>query len=299
MTDRLHFYPPTRRADYRSLPVYEDVAVQFAKRFIQNRDTKAIQFDNGDYVPDFKMRDQRRHGLGFTMDHLSAHLEGRETYGHYLLDNQSQARMFAFDIDLEKEGTYCVYPNFTGAAMAEVTNQQFDENVKVYGPVNPRELWLQREQVQAREWYKRQMMRLVHKFTRATLELGVPAAAAYSGGKGVHVYGFTGPMPADEVRAAADLVMAQLDEFELWKGKHFFRHKNLDPITGFGNFSVEVFPKQVDLEGKNLGNLMRLPLGRNRKSQDPTFFLDLKAPAEVMRPHPNPVQLLESGNPYA
>lgn len=285
--------------------MYEDLSVQFAKRFIQNRDTKAIQFDNGDYVPDSRLRDQSRHGIGFTMEHLEAHLTGRETYGHYLLDNNSHARMFAFDIDLEKVGSYCIYPDFTGSSIVSAAdeNKQFDENTQIFDNVNPRDLWLNRNPATAvpaaRNWYKRQMMRLVHKFTRATLELGVPAAAAYSGSKGVHVYGFTGPMPAHEVRAAADIVMEQLNEFELYRGKHFFRHKNLDPVTGFGNFSVEVFPKQVDLDGKNLGNLMRLPLGRNRKSQDPTFFLDLKAPAEEMRPHPNPVALLESGDPYA
>lgn len=287
----------------------QDVAIQIAKRFIQNRDVKAIQFSNGDYVPDFKMKDTQpeyggspetsRHGLGFQMNHLLAHLASNETYGHYLLDNDSQARMFAFDIDLEKEGTYVEVPSWEGVGAALMENREFDAAIKVYGPVNPRELWLQREQVQARAWYKVQMMRLAHKFTGAVRQLGIPAAAAYSGGKGIHVYGFTGPMPADECRAGAELVMEMLDEFEAKRGKHFFQHKNLDPVTGFRNLSVEVFPKQVDLEGKNLGNLMRLPLGRNWKSQDPTFFLDLKAPPWVMRPHPNPAALLESGDPYA
>lgn len=286
-----------------------ELAVQLAKRFIQNRSTKAIQFANGDYVPDFKMKDTMpehggspetsRHGIGFQMGHLEAHLAGSETYGHYLLDTDSNARMFAFDIDLRDEGTYCVQPDYTQMD-PNITNQEFDESVKVYGPVNPIELWHDRTQAQARTWYKQQMMTLVHRFTAATLELGVPVAAAYSGNKGVHIYGFTGPMPASEVRDAAMIVMDSLDDFEPLRGKNFFRHKNLDPIMGFPNFSVEVFPKQVSVSDKGgLGNLMRLPLGRNQKHNDPTFFLDLKAPMAEMRPHPNPLQLLETGNPYA
>jgi len=293
--------------------LYEDIAALFAKRMIQNRDVKAIQFSNGDYVPDFRMKDTMpehggspetsRHGLGFTMDHLTAHLTGQQTYGHYLLDSNSNARMFAFDIDLVKEnGTYAIPPG-PFKFDPSITNQQFDEQYQIFEHLNPRTIWLDRNPATAipaaREWWKQQMMGLVHRFAGGIRDLGLPCAAAYSGGKGVHVYGFTGEMPGEEVRAAADIVMATLDEFEPLKGKHFFRHKDMSPITGFRNFDVEVFPKQVDLEDKKMGNLMRLPLGRNQKSQDPTFFLDLKAPAAVMRPHPNPAALLESGDPYA
>ena len=288
-----------------------EIAAQLARRFIQNRDVKAIQFSNGDYVPDFRMKDTQpefggspetsRHGLGFTMEHLLAHLEGRETYGHYLLDKDGMARMFAFDIDLEVEGTYVVQP---GPFQVDynITNQQFDEQVKVYGPVNPRELWLDRTQTQARDWYKQQMMRLVHRFAGAISAAGIEGAAAYSGSKGVHVYGFmpeSKPLPADEVRFVAETIMKGMDDFELVKGEHFFGHKSIDPVQGFKNFSIEIFPKQRETKKGGLGNLMRLPLGRNQKTSDPTFFLDLKAPVAQMRPHPNPTALLESGDPYA
>jgi hypothetical protein len=45
-----------------------------------------------------------------------------------------------------------------------------------------------------------------------------------------------------------------------------------------------VYPKQASLAGKDLGNLLRLPLGRNNKSKDPTFFMDMTAPLAEMRP---------------
>lgn len=38
---------------------------------------------------------------------------------------------------------------------------------------------------------------------------------------------------------------------------------------------METFPKQSSMEGKKYGNLMRLPLGVNRKNpSDPCFFVD-------------------------
>ena len=68
---------------------------------------------------------------------------------------------------------------------------------------------------------------------------------------------------------------------------------------GYPNFDLEVYPKQDSLADKDLGNLLRLPLGRNLKNPaDPTFFLDLTTPPGVMVPHGNPVQLLETGDPY-
>lgn len=280
----------------------QDVATQIARCFIQNRDVKAIQFSNGDYVPDFRMKDQTRHGLGFTMESLTAHLEERETYGHYLLDKEGMCRMFAFDIDLEKEGNYVVPPG-TFTLDPRITNQQYDDQVRTVSNVNPREIWLDRNSAtavpEAREWYKEQMMKLVHRLSGILHDLKIPAAAAYSGSKGVHVYGFTGTLPAEQVRFIADNVMSRMEDFEPTRGKHFFGSKNLDPIHGYKNFSIEIFPKQTEAKEGGLGNLMRLPLGRNQKSDDPTFFLDLKAPAAKMRPHPNPAALLESGDPYA
>ena len=114
------------------------------------------------------------------------------------------------------------------------------------------------------------------------------------------MYGFTGTLPAEEVREAAMLVLDMLDEFEPVRGKNFYEHKNDDPIHGFKtNFSIEVFPKQTSIDGGGYGNLMRLPLGKNWKNpKDPTFFLDMTGPLAEFKPHSDPVKLLEEGNPY-
>ena len=74
-----------------------------AKRFIQRRDVKAVQFASGAYIPDHKLEHLGQHApLGFGVSQLEAHLTGKASYGHYLIDANNQARMFALDIDLEK-----------------------------------------------------------------------------------------------------------------------------------------------------------------------------------------------------
>lgn len=232
------------------------------------------------------------------MQHLQEHLAGTNTYGHYLLDKDSKCRLFAFDIDLEKTGSYVTLPNWEELD-PNISDAEVDKLTVITEGVNPRELWLDRRAADARRWYKYQMKALAYKLVSACSEIGIGSAAAYSGAKGVHVYGFTGEMPAAEAREGAQMVLDLVDEFELYKGRNFYKHKNPDPFHGYQNFSIEVFPKQDSLKSKDLGNLMRLPLGRNQKTNDPTFFLDMVTPLGMMVPHTDPVKLLESGDPFA
>lgn len=273
-----------------------ELAILYAKRLIQRRDVKAVQFQNGTYSPDRELKNIGQHApIGFQMQHLIAHLEGRATYGHYLLDQDDKARMFCLDIDLEQTGFYIPLPSWDGSKSEE---EWAAEIAPI--PCNPREIWLDRTQVEARNWLKYQMGMLARKFTRLiTEQLQIPTAAAYSGNKGIHVYGFTDPAPALEVREAAHWILDICEDWKLYRGQHIFKSTIEDPALGYQNFTLEVYPKQNSLEGKDLGNLLRLPLGRNLKSQDPTFFLDLRTPPMQMVPHPDPVSLLETGNPYA
>jgi len=280
-----------------------ELAVLYAKRFIQRRDVKAVQFSNGGYSPDRELKHIGNHGpLGFQMDHLRAHLNGKATYGHYLLDNDDNARLFAFDIDLQKTGFYVPMTQWDGS-QPEADWEAAQSPVKLGDPLDRsdntlREAWLDRASP-ARPWLKYQMGILARRFCRVIEEqTNLPCAAAYSGNKGIHVYGFTGPMNAADIREAALFVLDYMDEWEPIRGQHIFGHKIDNPLVGYQNYSVEVFPKQDSLDGKDLGNLMRLPLGRNLKSPDPTFFLDLKTAPGVMAPHADPVALLESGNAF-
>lgn len=275
----------------------EDLAAQIAKKFIQRRDVKAIQFDDGSYCPDQRLAqiDAERQAagqasnrlapygpVGFKMSHLTAHLAGEKTYGHYMLDHDGLCKLFAFDIDLEKTGFW-----------ADMNQPAFP----IYQGF-PRDEWRDRSHP-SRSWYKYQMKMVTSKLAKViTKDLQLPCAVAYTGNKGMHVYGFTGAMPANEVRDIARIALDATGEWAPSKGENFFKHVNNDPSSGFGNFSIEVFPKQDSLDGKDLGNLMRLPLGRNRKTKDPTFFVDMGGRMTDLRPHTNQARVLELGDPF-
>jgi hypothetical protein len=274
-----------------------ELAQIMGERFIQRTDVKAIQFQSGAYVPD-NYADLRNPApyqpLGWLGRHVLAHIEGKHSYGHYMLDENSMVKLFAFDIDLEKKGTWVEHPKWEEG----ISDEDFDSETKIH-LCNPRELWADRSALAARAWFKWQMSQLAHMFCSVIKDqLKLPCAAAYSGSKGIHVYGFTGPIPAQEAREGALLVLDILGQFEPLRGENFFRHKE-GGTMGFPSFSIEVFPKQTSIENKDgYGNLMRLPLGRNLKSSDPTFFLDLTAPLAQLKPHPDPVRLLTTGEPY-
>lgn len=216
------------------------------------------------------------------------------TFGHYLLSTDGRCKLFAFDIDLEKEGWLP-----TIAPPADYSNAGVEEYFASFEPANLREAWLDRKHP-GRAWIKRQLREMAEKLMRTIhSELLLPCAAAYSGSKGLHVYAFATPdfgyMSGHDAREGARIVIDMLDCLKPKRGENFFMHQNQDPTEGYPNLSIEVFPKQDSLDGKDLGNLMRLPLGKNQKNKkDPTFFLDLSAPLAELRPA-DPVWALTDG----
>jgi hypothetical protein len=241
-----------------------------AKKFIARPNVKAIQFTNGAWAPhqEYNPATGKHDGprIPWRREHLEAHLRGKATYGHYLLSEESKCKLFAFDVDLTKVGALP-----TGSYFAENEPEFYQEE-------NLRAAWLNRAHP-ARDYMKLQFKEMAHNLLSGIVSsIGIPCAAAYSGGKGIHVYGFTGPLPAEEVRQGAQIVLDDLGGFKPLRGENFFIHED------YQNLSIEVFPKQDSLDGKDLGNLMRLPLGRNLKSSDPTFFIDMTSPMADMKP---------------
>lgn len=241
-----------------------ELANLFAKKFIARPDVKARQYDGG-YVP-VENKDGQR--FPWTRQDLLDHLEGKQTYGHYLLSQQDECKLFVFDVDLEKEGTFDVdFPNGN------------DEDPFRLETFSPRDAWLDRSHP-ARGYMKYQFRLLAHQLGKAIeTELEIPWAVAYSGAKGIHVYGFTGLLPASDVKEGALMVIESMPEIKSLRGQNFFKNEE------FPNMSIEVFPKQSSLGGKDLGNLCRLPLGRNLKNpKDPTFFVDMTSAMSQMVP---------------
>lgn len=265
------------------------VANLIAQKFIQRKDVKAVQLSDGSWMPHTHNGKREGERLPWKRPDLLAHIEGKRSYGHYLLDHDSQCKLFAFDVDLEKEGQLPLRLMDPFASDDEKLNWQDGPMTDI---ADLRGSWLDRTNP-GRPYMKLQFREISHHLMKGIFEnLGLPCATAYSGGKGIHVYAFTGIISAEEAREGAQIVLDALGDFKATRGTNFFKHDK------WPNLSIEVFPKQANLDGKDLGNLMRLPLGRNLKSKDPTFFVDMTSPMGEMRPV-DPEWVLTTANPWA
>lgn len=279
-----------------------ELVALIAKKFIARRDVKAQQNSRGFYMP---VVDEDKNRVPWLQADLEDHIAGRKTFGHYLVDQEDNCKLFAFDIDLNKNVVDPHTHEVLWSGSAPET-PHFGDRASYNGKIlrfDPRQAWLDRAHP-ARAWMKYQFKFVAHALcSTIEKELDIPCAVAYSGAKGIHVYGFTGLVPAEEARLGAQIVLDALEErplglaVEPLKGKHFFKFKNQDPVEGFPNLSIEVFPKQDSLDGKDLGNLMRLPLGRNLKSPDPTFFVDMAQSLTDLSPV-DPMHALTARSPF-
>lgn len=261
----------------------------FASKMIARPDVKAVQLNNGEYRPVHSK---------FTLPDLIGHIQGRATYGHYLVNEADQCKMFCFDIDLRKVGMLPVSAAGTGQSF-------FFQDQPL------REYWGSRKPGAGRDFLKLRMKMLANQLASAiNKELEIPTAVAYSGSKGVHVYGFTGKTSATLARKGAAIVLEALaysstGHWEIERGNNFYKYVSAnradDPDTNYSQFGLEVFPKQDSVEGKEkgLGNLLRLPTGVNLHSpkRDRAFFLDLRTALNDFSPR-DAVEALTTSNQW-
>ena len=242
-------------------------------RHVQRRDVYAVQSSTGAYRPVEE---------DLTVEVIQAHLDGHRTIGHYTSDQGGLTRVLAFDVDLEEEGTWTRYPlpeQFPDLHGAELDRWMASHSQQI--AYRPREAWLDR--THPSRGFVKYMLRTVGEGLAYGIrtELGLHTAIAYSGHKGIHVYGYTEPVDVAEARAGCELALDAAGpilggQFELSRGKNFF--KLYSGPAWADSFAVETFPKQSSMDGKKFGNLMRLPLGRNLKNPgDPCFFVDRTA----------------------
>jgi hypothetical protein len=249
------------------------LAKLMAKMFIARPELKAIQNSDGSYRP--------LRGEPFKLPDLLTHINGRHTYGHYTTNEKDETKLFCFDIDLEKKGMLPIQKNGYGQFL-------------MFKDAEPREHWRSRKPGPGRDFIKLQLKMLANQLmSTIRSELEIPTAAAYSGSKGVHVYGFTGKTSAQIARDGARIVLDALRATDqgywtLARGTNFYRYasdnaaQQADPAANASQFGLEIYPKQDSVDGKEhgLGNLLRLPVGVNLKSpkRDKGFFLDMRGP---------------------
>lgn len=261
--------------------------------FISRADVLATQFSSGSWSP---LRedpsDTKSALLPWNRDRLQAHLDGKATYGHYMLGLDNTVKLVAFDIDFDKSG-FCPsrYDEFGVPLDFEI------------GPL--RDLWHDRANPH-RTWMKSRLRNLSHLIAATVKnEFDLRVACAYTGNKGVHVYGFFDEsIPAADARLCGELTMKALNanenlecNFELNRGSFEWKDHSPEPGYSFGNMTIEVFPKQ-DTVDSGFGNLMALPLGVNRKNPaDPKFFIDMRVPMNQLVPV-DPEWALSTDNPW-
>ena len=98
---------------------------------------------------------------------------------------------------------------------------------------------------------------LLSRLVELGKESGLPCLVEFSGGKGFHFwYLFEGPVAAPLARQALQGLVKRI-------------------ASDLSCFSLEIFPKQDQLAGKGLGNLVKLPLGVHRLTGRSSHFLHL------------------------
>lgn len=102
---------------------------------------------------------------------------------------------------------------------------------------------------------KRERSYLLSRITELSEKIGLKPVIEFSGGKGFHFwFFFSAPIPAGEA-------------------KRHLTDINKSISRDLTAFNLEVFPKQDQLSGKGLGNLVKLPLGVHRLSGKRSYFL--------------------------
>lgn len=270
------------------------LAETLLETFVQRRDVYAVQDRNGAYRPIYQE---------LTTHVVERHLAGEITVGHYMPDEQALTRIICFDVDLEVDGVWMQYPDF--AQLPEGLTRDGEDawtgKSTVVHPSRPREDWRDRAHP-GRGWYKQLLRTFGDALSWAmSSELGIRTLLSYSGSKGVHAYGLTGPIPASEARAGAQIALAAAGGviggmFAPARGSNFYKISGGAPWAT--SVAVETFPKQDSLEGKKLGNLLRLPLGTNQKSPDPCFFVDQTKAQTHLEPVTDPLSVLLARSAY-
>lgn len=270
----------------------ESVEALIAKRFIARQDVKAVQATNGAYYPACDLRHRHDGTEGnceyakWTMTNIRDHVAGRRTYGHYLLNHKNICKFFCFDLDLDKEGSWHT---------PRIPHDSEVDNSEIV-PIDPRAAWREDDPVVKPDLLLQLRTLCEGLALRVKKLLDIPVIMAYSGNKGMHVYGLTGADQAETIRACAVAVMEAEGDFARIKGEHFWKHQT--PEDAPNNITVEVFPKQDSLDSKDFGNLMRLPLGIHQKSKKSAFFIDPNTPYEVLKPA-DPLETLLNGTVWA
>jgi hypothetical protein len=278
----------------------KELIALLGKQFVQRKDVKAYQGPSGDWYP---VRNGKEGPLlPMSLQDFEEHLAGRKTLGHYMVEpGTNLCKLFAFDIDLtqpkqQPDGSW-FRPTYPHPDNPGERVYDWIDSTGAPHDFNPREVWLWPKESHDHPAYKHLTVAL-----RCTAEalagrinhmLGIPTAILNSGGKGLHVYGFTGTMPAEEAIGQATDVINSFGVFNPTRGKNFYRH-----VHDYDVIEIEVFPKQSEVSTDGFGNLMRLPLGVNQKTGKKSYFVSCRTGYDRVDLEMDAMRALEGDLPW-
>jgi hypothetical protein len=280
----------------------EQLIKLLGQNFVQRKDVKAFQRSDGSWFPVRAGKDGPF--LPMRRSDFENHLKGTQTLGHYMVEPETNlCKLFAFDIDLTKpvfEPEDKVFrPTYRDENNVE-RDTWINDGIEV--PFNPREVW----QVGNPAATFRKLLDPAAKHLTLCLRsmaealssriysvLNIPTAILNSGNKGLHVYGFTGSIPADTAREMAISILDSFGVFKPYRGNNFYRHTH-----AYNCLEIEVFPKQSTVSADGFGNLMRLPLGVNMKSHNKSYFVSCKCGGDRLDLEMTPIRALEGNLPW-
>jgi hypothetical protein len=262
-----------------------------AHRFFQRRDVVAIYAPNPN-VPDGYSWQPRKSPLKGS--DLLKHLRGELALGTYLLDQEDTCRFYTLDLDLDKEGmSYVGDTDALNAMLSRPVGAPIDLE---WVECKPREVWKDLNSPM-RPWLVTTVRMLAQGLaSRVIHQQHYPVAVAASGGKGMHVHVFCGERPAADARALANAMLESwvLDGEDVFIRKGSFAWKHRSEM--YGNITMEVFPKQDQIDKNGFGNLVRLPLGVHPVTKRRSYFVDTQSDP-VLEPAAelDPITALEQG----
>lgn len=239
-----------------------EAAALMGKLFINRPERKAI------FKPDFQGSwHWSAFDESFKMGDFREHLTGQHCLGTYLLGLDSTVKFFAYDLDLAKATKYL--PCFTleevdaydiaNKCEDGITIEATDGNLEaaLHAPADPAHRWAC---IMVQSW-----LQLLKKHVKESL--GLDSLPVVSGGGGHLFVPLPEPMPAIEARSAAIEILLTIPG--VTKVNDIF-----NKVGPFNELSIEVFPKQDTLDGKDYGNLLRLPFGWHYEAGIRTYSID-------------------------
>lgn len=204
---------------------------------------------------------------------LGQHLQGTRSLGHYLVSPMdSSVKLFAYDLDARK--ALSPTEKEKGLKPATVDDHVIEDPRAAFAdPDHP-----DHHEVQLELWVCGFMLAKQIRLFFKESDIGrITCGVAFSGSKGVHVYGwFEHKRPAKEARMLAEMVLKSLARdnmiFTPFRGTNFYRNE-----VDFPAIDVEIFPKQDSISTDGSGNLMRLPCGVNLKNGGRSYFMALNS----------------------